>query len=113
MSHITSPAGAATLIALASTNSVLSNIERTNILPICGFLYGGSSSTNEDGIPFNIVFDNIFDIIKANIIPNTITAITVSVASIDENPPYAPAINIVAIDIKNGNLPVTWYKIVC
>ena len=38
-----------------------------------------------------------------------ITPITVKVAKMDENPPYAPATNIVAIDIKNGNLPVTWY----
>ena len=38
-----------------------------------------------------------------------ITPITVNVAKIDENPPYDPATNIVAIDIKNGNLPVTWY----
>ena len=109
ISHITNPAGAATLIALANTYSVLSKMERTSIFPTCGFLYGGSSKTNDDGIPFNIVFDNIFDINNVKIIPNMITPITVNVAKIDENPPYAPATNIVAIDIKNGNLPVTWY----
>ena len=36
--HITIPAGAATAIALPRINKVLSNNERTNILPICGDL---------------------------------------------------------------------------
>lgn len=36
--QITRPAGAATAIALPSTNKVLSKIERTKTFPICGFL---------------------------------------------------------------------------
>ena len=55
---------------------------------------------------FNIVFDNIFDIINVKNIPNIITIITASVDNIDDKNPfpaeYAPAINIVAIDIKMG-----------
>ena len=50
--HITNPAGAATDIALPNMNNVLSNMERTNIFPNCGFLYGGNSNTIDDGIPF-------------------------------------------------------------
>lgn len=42
---------------------------------------------NEFGIPFNIVFDNIFDIINVSIIPNIITISTVNVDTIDENIP--------------------------
>ncbi len=34
--HIINPAGAATAMALPSTNIVRSKIERTNIFPICG-----------------------------------------------------------------------------
>ena len=101
------------MTALANTYSVLSKIDRISIFPICGFLYGGNSNTNDDGIPFSIVFDKILDMNNVNIIPNMITPITVSVAKIDENPPYVPAINMVAIDIKKGNLPVTWNKVVC
>ena len=113
--HITNPAGAATDIALPNMNNVLSNMERTNIFPNCGFLYGGNSNTIDDGIPFNIVFDNIFDIINVKNIPNIITIITASVDNIDDKNPfpaeYAPAINIVAIDIKNGNLPLHGTKL--
>ena len=29
-------------------NNVLSNMERTNIFPNCGFLYGGNSNTIDD-----------------------------------------------------------------
>ena len=63
ISHIIKPAGAATLIALARTNNVLSNIDLVIVFNICGFLYGGISSTKEDGIPFKIVDDNILDIV--------------------------------------------------
>lgn len=77
--HITSPAGAATDIALPRTNNVLSNIERTNIFPNCGFLYGGNSNTIDDGIPFKIVFDKILDTTKVKNIPKRITNITLIV----------------------------------
>ena len=58
------PAGAATVTARPRTNSVLSKTERTITLAICGRLNGGSSSWNDDGIPFKMVFDKIFDTIK-------------------------------------------------
>ena len=108
--HIISPAGAADTIALPNTNTVLSIIDLISIFPTCGFLYGGSSSTNDDGIPFNIVLDNIFEIIRLARIPNIITATTISVDKIDAPIPcIVPAINIVDIVIKNGNLPIAWY----
>lgn len=66
------PAGAATIIALPKTKSVLSNIERTITLPNCGFLYGGSSSVKKDGIPFKIVLDRIFDVRNVIINPKII-----------------------------------------
>lgn len=93
-----------------STNKVLSNIDLIKIFPICGFLYGGSSNTNDDGIPFSIVFDRILDIINVSIIPKSITRITERVDMIEDViPDTLLAINIVAIVIRNGNLPVTWY----
>ena len=113
--HITSPAGAATDIALPRTNNVLSNIERTNIFPNCGFLYGGNSNIIDDGIPFKIVLDKIFDIINVKNIPNIITTTTANVDNIDAKilllPANAPAIKIVAIVIKNGNRPLHGTKL--
>ena len=92
-----------------NTNIVLSSIDLIIIFPTCGFLYGGSSSTNDDGIPFNIVFDNIFEIIRLAMIPKIITVTTISVDKNDAPIPcIVPAINILAIVIKNGNLPITW-----
>ena len=70
-----------------STNSVLSNIDLTKTFPICGFLYGGSSSINDDGTPFSIVFDNTFDIISVITTPSIIIANTQSADTIDENAP--------------------------
>ena len=59
---------------------------------------------------FNIVLDNIFDINNVIPIPNNITIITAIVDKIDAPIPcIVPATNIVAIVIRNGNLPVTWY----
>lgn len=66
-----------------STNNVLSNIDLTNIFPTCGFLYGGSSNIKELGIPFNIVFDSILEIIRVNITPKIIIASTANVDAID------------------------------
>lgn len=58
---------------------------------------------------FNIVLDNIFDINNVIPIPNNITIITAIVDKMDAPIPWiAPAINIVAIVIRNGNLPITW-----
>ena len=81
------PAGAATAIALPNTNNVLSNIDLTITFPICGFLYGGSSNINDDGIPFNIVLESSFDISKVIITPNIITHNTTNAEMADEKAP--------------------------
>ena len=113
-SQITRPAGAATLIALPNTNKVLSKIDLIKIFPNWGLLYGGSSKIKEEGIPFKIVLDNIFDVINVKIIPKSITKITASVETIEAPIPcIEPAIKILEIAIKKGNLPVTRNKIIC
>ena len=79
-SHITNPAGMATTTALPNTNKVLSKIDRIKIFPNCGFLYGGSSSVNVEGIPFKMVLDNTLEIIKVIATPKIMTNKTVIVA---------------------------------
>ena len=107
-----SPAGAATAIALPNTNKVLSKNELTIILPNCGFLYGGNSNANDEGIPFKIVFDSIFDTNNVRKIPKSMTNITAIVDTIEAPKPcIVPAINIVAIDINSGNLPLQGTKL--
>ncbi len=109
---MTRPAGSATAIALPNIKMVLSKIDLTNTFKNCGFLYGGNSNTKEDGIPFNIVLDKILDITKVIIIPRIITNMTAIVDTIDAPiPPIVPAINIVAMVIKNGNLPLHGTKL--
>lgn len=107
ISHITIPAGAATAIALPSTNRVLSNIDLVITFIICGFLYGGSSSTNDVLSPFRMVFDNSFDISSVIIIPSSIIASTAIVDTSDE---YCVAtrlpMKIDDIVISIGNLPL-------
>lgn len=73
ISHIRRPAGAATITARLRTNSVRSNTDLTRTRHSCGLRYGGSSSVNEDGIPFKIVIDNSFDMIRVVTMPSTIT----------------------------------------
>ena len=109
--QIIMPAGAATQIALPKTNNVLSKIERKITFPICGFLYGGSSNIYEEGSPLRIVLDKILDISNVINIPKTITHKTHNV-DIKELviPVKKLPMKIVAIVIKNGNLPVTRYK---
>ena len=110
---MTKPAGAATDMALPNTNNVLSKIDLITIFPICGFLYGGNSNTKEDGIPFKIVLDNILEMNNVRKIPNKITNNTANVDSIlAPMPCMVPAIKILAIVMRNGNLPITWYKVV-
>ena len=112
VSHISSPAGAATATARLSTNRVRSKIERIMTLPICGFLYGGNSSVNEEGTPFNIVFDRNLE--TANVI---ITAKAINTASrTDENiessgAAMLPRKNIDIIDIMVGNRPLQGTKL--
>ena len=61
---------------------------------------------------FKIVFDNILDIARVKIIPNKITNITDIVAIIDAPIPcIVPVIKIVAIVIRNGNLPLHGTKL--
>ena len=101
------------ILLFRRTNSVLSKIERTKTFPIWGLLYGGSSSTKDDGIPLRTVLDNIFDITNVIIIPSIMTKTTDNADKIDDQIPSAlPAMNIEEIVIKNGNLPVTRNKIV-
>ena len=59
-----------------------------------------------------MVLDKILDITNVIIIPNIITIITAIVDKIDAPiPPIVPTINIVAIVIKNGNLPLHGTKL--
>ena len=99
------------LLLFRSTNNVLSNIDLISTFPICGFLYGGNSSTNDAGTPFNIVFDNIFEINIVINIPSSTINKTTTVAIIDEFPDVNnPPTNMLAIVIKNGNLPLQGTK---
>ena len=81
------PTGAATDIALPSTNRVLSKRDLTITFPICGFLYGGNSNIKDDGIPFSIVFESILETIRVNIIPKSTTNRTHKVDIKDEAVP--------------------------
>lgn len=74
-------------IALPKTKMVLSSKDLTIILPIWGFLYGGSSKTNEEGTPFNIVLESILDINNVNKIPKSTTIKTHKVEIIEEVQP--------------------------
>lgn len=57
--------------------------------------------------------DNILEITKVKNIPNNITKITAIVETNEAPKPcIVPAIKIVAIDIRKGNLPVTRNKII-
>lgn len=103
--HIITPAGAATIMALPRTNRVLSITERIIMLFIFGFLYGGSSSTNEDGIPHRIVFDSSFDTIKVIIIPEIIKAARIIPAINEPKITKYDAKKIIIIAISVGNTP--------
>ena len=62
VSQISIPAGIEMYIALPRTNIVLSSIDLMIVSSIFGFLYGGSSKVNDEGSPFKIVFERIFEI---------------------------------------------------
>ena len=63
-------------------------------------------------MPLSIVLDNILETSNAQNIPSSITNITLRVDIIDApNPCIVPAIKIVAIEIKNGNLPLQGTKL--
>lgn len=103
-----SPAGAATATALASTKTVLPSTERTMTSPMRGQRYGGSSRTNDDGIPFRTVLDKRRDIRSVITIPSTITAVSMSAEMTDELPPKEK--NIVIIAISVGKRPLQGTK---
>ncbi len=109
--QIKSPAGAATATALLSTNRVLSKIDLTNTFAICGFLYGGNSSVNEDGTPFSTVLDNTYDISIDINIPIRITIVKSAAAMKLCKTPKLHTKNMVSIDIKVGNLPLHGTKL--
>ena len=110
--HIIKPAGAATHTARPRTNSVLSNMERTMTFPICGLRYGGSSNVNEEGNPFNIVFDKNFDAAKVIATPRTITPVkSAAEIKVAPAPADAPTKNIDIIAIKVGKRPLQGTKL--
>lgn len=112
INHISIPAGMDTTTALDSTNNVLSKTERTIIFPNCGFLNGGSSNVNEDGVPFNRVLDKMLEAINVAIIAKVIRNTKMKVDKADApNPPANPAKNIVITAIKAGNLPLHGIKL--
>lgn len=103
-SQMISPAGAATAAALASTNNVLSKMERTIILPTCGLRYGGSSSVKDDGTPFKIVTESAFDTIKVMATPSRTKKVSNNAAATDRpiEPPAMKNIDIIAISVGNA-----------
>ena len=110
--QIIAPAGAATATALPKTNKVLSNSERTIVFKICGFLYGGSSSTNPDCSPFNIVTESTLDITSViktqkTIIPINNAATSSELLSVNA----VPAKNMSSNAIIVGNRPLHGIKL--
>ena len=111
-SQIISPAGAATITARLSTKSVLSNSERTSIFPICGRLYGGSSRAKEEGYPFKIVLESIFDTNKVINMPNMIKLVNIAVDITElKDTATLPAKNMVIMAISVGNRPLHGTKL--
>jgi len=65
-------------------------------------------------MPLRIVLDSIFDISKVKKTPKTITAKTHKVETIEAVAPVKKLlIKIVAIVIKNGNLPIARHETIC
>lgn len=65
-------------------------------------------------MPFKTVLESSLEITKVKKMPNKITTITARVEIMElPNPCILPAIKIVAIAIKKGNLPITRNKIIC
>lgn len=97
--QMTTPKGAATIIALPKTKTVLSKIERTITLTILGFLYGGSSNMNDEGTPFNTVLDRTFDVMRVTVIPSRIKHVSIhpAVSVPKEDAPETKNTSIIAI----------------
>lgn len=112
IAHMTSPAGAATMTALPNTNRVRSKIERTMTLPICGRLYGGSSSVKDEGIPLSTVFERIYELRKVIATPSTIKHVSSTADSNDApSPAVAPIKNIEMMTMNVGNRPLHGTKL--
>ena len=112
MIQIIAPAGRATSTALPRINKVLSNMDLIITFIICGFLYGGSSKVNDDGTPFNIVFDNILEIKKVINILNNMIIINIDTLIIDDVIELENGTkNIVIRAIIVGNLPLQGIKL--
>ena len=63
-------------------------------------------------MPFKIVLESILEIINVQNIPSNITNMTLIVDIIEAPKPcIVPAIKMVAIDIRNGNLPLQGTKL--
>lgn len=108
VNHIIIPAGIDIKIALPRTKTVLSSIDLIMVSSIFGFLYGGSSRVNDDGSPFKIVNESIFDIssvikIEKIIRPSRVRADSVDDANLFDAPETK---NMEIIAIKEGNLPL-------
>lgn len=103
--QIIRPAGAATKMALPKTNKVLSKMERTITFPIWGLRYGGSSNVKEDGVPFKMVLDKIFDVNSVIItLPTIRNANKILLPIVD--PVLTPTKKMVMTLISAGNLPL-------
>ena len=95
------------MIALPRTNKVLSKIDLTITFPYWGLLYGGNSSVNDEGTPFNSVFERTLEVTNVINIPKPITIIRIKTPSNEfQNPPSTPTKNMVIIEISIGNLPL-------
>lgn len=66
---------------------------------------------NEDGTPFNNVFDNILDDKKVIIIPNKITSVSNKAEITDPKSPLNPIKNMEITAIRVGNLPLQGTKL--
>ena len=104
-SHMTSPAGAATAAALPSTKTVLSMSERMMMLPGEGFLYGGSSRINDEGIPFRNVIERNLETTRVMMMPRIMKSVIIMPAKSVESAD-APAVkNTVMIPMRAGKPP--------
>lgn len=108
VSQINIPAGIDMYIALPRTNIVLSSIDLMIVSSIFGFLYGGSSKVNDEGSPFKMVFERIFEINRVTKTENTINPKRVRADSVDDanllDAPLTKKMEIIAIRV--GNLPL-------
>ena len=92
----------------------MSCLKQSKIFPICGFLYGGSSKTKDEGTPLSTVLERIFETTRVRKIPSNINKRTDIVDMIDEiEVTKKLPIKMVDIVIKKGNLPIAWHKIIC